>query len=80
MHQQQTAFENIVGKEETSCDEQFLLIQQFFLINQVIVSPLVHIFDITSLFAAEFEKPKIGISGEGLKALCKCINLYLARM
>ena len=31
----------------------------------MIVSPFVHIFDI-SLFAAEFEKPKIGISGKGL--------------
>ena len=25
------------------------------------------IFDITSLFAAELEKPKIGISGKGLR-------------
>ena len=38
-----------------------------FLINQIIVSPFVHIFDIISLFAAEFEEPKIGISGKGLK-------------
>ena len=28
--------------------------------------PFVHIFDIISLFATEFEKPKIGISGKRL--------------
>ena len=31
------------------------------------VSPVVHIFYIISLFAAELEKPKIGISGKGLR-------------
>ena len=31
------------------------------------VSPFVHIFDIISLFAAELEKPKIGISGKELR-------------
>ena len=36
-----------------------------FLLNQIIVSPFVYIFDI-SLFVAEFEKPKIGISAKGL--------------
>ena len=35
----------------------------------MIISPFVHIFDIISLFAAEFEEPKIGISGKGLKSL-----------
>ena len=29
--------------------------------------PFVNIFDIISLFAADFEDPKIGISGKGLK-------------
>ena len=66
MHQQQTAFENSVGKGEIARDEQFLLFQQCFLLNQIIASPFVHIFDIISLFAAEFEEPKIGISGKGL--------------
>ena len=33
---------------------------------QIIVSLFVHFFDIISLFAAEFEEPKIGISGKGL--------------
>ena len=66
MHQQQTAFENIVGKGEIAGNEQFLLYPQCFLLYQIIVSPFVHIFDIISLFAAEFEKPKIGISGKGL--------------
>ena len=36
--------------------------------TQIIESPFVHIFDI-SLFAAELEEPKIGISGKGLRPL-----------
>ena len=59
MHQQQTAFENIVGKTEIARNEQFLLFPQCFLINQKTVSPSVNIFDIISLFAAELEEPKI---------------------
>ena len=72
MHQQQTTFENIVGKgkiahnKQFACNEQILLFPQFFLPNQIIVSPIVHIFDIISLFPAEFVKPKTGISGKGL--------------
>ena len=55
-----TAFENIVGKEEITRNERFLLFP-CFLLNQNIVSPFVNIFDIISLFAAELEEPKIGI-------------------
>ena len=66
MYQQQTTFQNIVGKGEIACNDQFLLFPQCFLLNQIIVSPFVHIFDIISLFAAEFEEPRIGISGKGL--------------
>ena len=40
--------------------------------------PFVHIFDITSLFAAELEEPKIGISGQGLN-LAKSKNLSLGK-
>ena len=65
-HQQQTDFENIVGKGEIARNEQFLLFPQCLLLNQIIVSPFVHIFDIISLFAAELEEPKLGISGKGL--------------
>ena len=67
LHQQQTAFENIVGKEEIARNEQFLLFSQCFLLNEIIVSPFVHIFDIISLFTAEFREPKIGILGKGLR-------------
>ena len=74
MHQQHTAFENIVGKEEIARNEQFLLFPQCFLLDQTTVSAFVHIFDIISFFAAEFEKPKIGISDKGLN-LAKSINL-----
>ena len=65
-HQQQTAFENILGKEEIACNERFRLFPLCFLFKEIIVSPFVHIFAIISLFAVKLEKPKIGISGEGL--------------
>ena len=35
-HQQQTAFENIVGKGEIACNKQFLLFPQYFLLHQII--------------------------------------------
>ena len=54
-------------KGEIARNEQFLLFPQCFLLKQIIVSPFVHIFAIISLFAAELEEPKIGISGKGLK-------------
>ena len=67
MHQQQTAFENIVGKGEIARDEQFLLFPQCFLLNQIIVSPFFLIFYIIS---ADFEEPKIGISSKRLQNTC----------
>ena len=39
-HQQQTAFENIVGKGEIARNEQFLLFPQCFLLNQKTVAHL----------------------------------------
>ena len=60
-HQQQTAFETIVGKGENARNEQFFLFAQCFLLNWIIVSSFVHIFDIISLFAAELEEPNTGI-------------------
>ena len=56
-----------MGKEEIARNEQFLLFPQCFLLNQIIVSPFIHVYDIVSLFAAKFEEPKIGISGKGLR-------------
>ena len=67
IHQQQKAFENNVGKGEIALNEQFLLFPQCFLLSQIIVSTFVHIFHIISLFAAELEEPKIGISGKWLR-------------
>ena len=55
------SFENILGKEEIARNEQFLLFPQCFLLNQIIVSPFVHIIDIICIFATELEEPKIGI-------------------
>ena len=66
MHQQQTAFENIVGKGEIARNEQFLLFPQCFQLNQTTVPPFIHIFDIMSLFAIELEEPKFGISVKSL--------------
>ena len=66
MHQQLTAYENIVEKGEIARNKQFLFFLQCFLLNQIIVSPFVHSLYIISSFAAEFEEPKIGISGTGL--------------
>ena len=55
-----------MGKREIVRNEQFLFFPQCFLLNQIIVSPFVHIFEIIYLFAAEFEEPKVGILGKGL--------------
>ena len=66
MHQQQSAFENILGKGEIARNEQFLLFPQCLQLNQITVSSFVHVFAIISLFAAELEEPKIGISSKGL--------------
>ena len=87
MHQQQTAFQNIVGNGEIAHYDQFLLFPHCFLLNQVFASPFVHIFHVISLFATEFEELKIGISGKGLKgsrkawigALAAVINLKYCR-
>ena len=57
MHQQQTAFEKIVGKEEIAHNDQFLFFPHFSLLNQKVVFPFVNIFDIISLFAAELKEP-----------------------
>ena len=62
MHRQQTAFENIVRKEELARTKQSESE------NQKNVSPFVHIFDIF-LFAAEFQDSKISIQGKGLTKL-----------
>ena len=59
MHQQQTAFENIVGKEEFACNEQFLLFPQCFSTQSENCFPLCQYFDIISLYAAELEEPKL---------------------
>ena len=64
MYKQETAFQNIVRKGEIARKEQFLLFPQCFPLNQIIAS-LLSIFHIISLFAAEFDEPKIGISGKG---------------
>ena len=61
MLQQQTAIENIVGRGEVAGKEQFLLFPKCFLLDQIIVFPFVHIFDIISSFAAGLKEPKTGL-------------------
>ena len=46
-------------------NEQFLLFPQCFLLNQIIKSLFVHICDIISLFAVEFDEPKTGYQVKG---------------
>ena len=58
-------------KGEIARNEKFLLFPQCFLLNQIIVSQFVHIFDMLSLFATEFEEPKIGISGKAKESICR---------
>ena len=65
MYQQQTTFENIVGKGEIARNEQFLLFPQCFLLNKIIVSQFVHNFDIISLFADKLEEPKLACQVKG---------------
>ena len=67
-----------MGKGEIACNEQFLLLPQCFLLNQITVFPFVHIFDIISLFAAELEKPNIGISGQGLSSFGRLFFICLS--
>ena len=65
MHQQQTAFENTVGKGEIARNEQFLLFPQRFLFNQIIVSPFAHIFDSSKL--KEFADDNFELDESGKK-------------
>ena len=68
-YQQQTTFENNVGKEEIARNKQFLLFPQCLLLNQKIVSQFVNIFNVLPFCAAELEEPKIGTWGKGLMLL-----------
>ena len=80
MHQQQTVFENLVGKGEIARNEQFLLFPQCFQIKQITVSRFLHIFEIITSFAVELEEPEIGISDKGSscwkRRRCACDKYY----
>ena len=64
-----------MDKGEISCNYHFLLFPQCLLVNQIIVSPFVHIFDTISLFATKLEELKISQSGQGLKNINENISL-----
>ena len=77
MHKQQTAFENIVGKEEIARNEQFLLFTQCFSSIRKLYAHLSIFFTSYILFAADFEEPEIGISGKRLKLWTHNLHFYL---
>ena len=62
----------MLGKGEIAHNEQFLLFPQCFQLNQITVSPFVHIFYVMSLFVDVSEEPKIGLSVKGLMLLSGC--------
>ena len=76
-------FKTLWEKEKLFVTSNFLF-QQFFLLNPIIVSPILHTFDIISLFAVELEEPKIGLWGKGIivdygrKKKKKCISFSLS--
>ena len=74
-HQQQKILKTLWEKGKLLLKKQLLHFPQCFLLNQIIVSPFVHIFDIMSLVAFELEEPKIGISGKGLNQFPSIVML-----
>ena len=65
------SFENIEGKEEIARNEQFLLFPQCFFTQSENCIPIFQYFDITSLFAADLEEPKTGISSKWIKQISR---------
>ena len=61
MHQQQTAFENIAGKEGNCSLRAISPFPTMSSTQSDSCTPFVHIFDIIFLFAAQLEEPKIGL-------------------
>ena len=62
MHQQQTAFENIVGKEKIAGKEQFLL---FALLNQIIVPHLSLFLTLYFYLLLNLKDPKLAYEVKG---------------
>ena len=70
MHQQQTAFENIMGKEETACKKQFILFPQCFLHNQIIVPHLSIILTSNFNLLLKWKNPKLAYEVTGQIPVC----------
>ena len=65
MHEQQTGFENIVGKEEIAHNEQFLLFPPCFLLDQIIV-PSLSIFLTSCIYLLpNWKSPKLAYEVKG---------------
>ena len=78
-HQQETALENIVGKEKIARNEQFLLFPQFFLLLNQIVVP--HLFTfLTSYFCLllKCKSLKLAYEVKGYRLLPGTITIIIA--
>ena len=68
MHQQLTAFENIVGKEEIARNERFLLFPQYFLLKSENYIPHLSIFMTLHLYLLlDWKSPKLACEVKGLE-------------
>ena len=65
MHQQQTIFANIVGKEEIARKEQFLLFPQCFLLNQKIYPHLSIVLTSCFNLLLNWKSPKLAYQVKG---------------
>ena len=75
-HQKQTFLKNIAGKREIACNKQFLLFPQCLVLNQVILSQLVHIFDIISFTIGCPDVTNISISSSGGFQPLRCLSWF----
>ena len=69
MHQQQTAFENIDGKGEIACNEQFLLFTKCFLLIHIIVSSFLRGFDIYLYYLLNWKSLKLAYEVKGFTSI-----------
>ena len=62
-HEQQTAFENIVGKRRNYSWRAISPFPTMFSTRSDNYTPIAHIFDTVLMFAAELEESKVGVLG-----------------
>ena len=73
MHEQQTAFKNIVKKEEIACNEQFFLSPQCFLLRKIYLH--LSIFFTSNLYLVLNQKsPKLANEAQGIVKIWKIFS------